>query len=209
MRYTVAVAAAMAAAGPLAADVLPPGSKPVEHVAQFDNLRDFPGHVFFVWPRDLDRGRPGNSSLRVGEDGQVSLGVNPLAVGRAGGLFLFAVPRPLLKEAGDTPREEWFEGKTPGVLKSGPLAAPVRSAPLSEPRSRFVTRYHVGLTKDALNVTVVSDERPAGPGSAGSGGGTARWVTVALGVGAAVIAVVAGLVVARVLRRRTDASSAP
>jgi hypothetical protein len=209
MRYTVTVVAVVAAAGPLAADVLPPGSKWVEDVAQFDNLRDFPGHVFFVWPRDLDRGRPGNSSLRVGEDAQVSLGVNPLVIGRAGGLFLFAVPRPLLKEAGDTPREEWFEGKTPGVLKSGPLAAPVRSAPLSEPRSRFVTRYRVALTKDALHLTVVSDERPSRAGPAASGGGPTRWVTVALGVGAAVTAVVAGLVVARALRRRPATPPAP
>jgi hypothetical protein len=209
MRYLFTLLSALAAAAPVAADVLPPGSKWVQDVAQFDNFRDYPAHVFFVWPRDLDRGRPGNSSLRVGGDGQVSLGVNPLAAGRAGGLFLFAVPSEMLERADGVPREEWFEGKTPGVLKSGPLATPVRSAPLSEPRSRFVTRYHVGMTKDALDLSVVSDERPAHAAPASAPGGPApAWVTPALGAGAAVTAALTGLVIARVLRRRGAQSSA-
>ena len=53
-------------------------------------------------------------------------GFNPLAY-RGQGVFLFAVPKKMFAKPGDAPKDEWFDGTTDGVLKSGQLASPVRS----------------------------------------------------------------------------------
>jgi hypothetical protein len=80
-------------AGTARSDVLPPGSKSVRHDAVFENVNDYPDHVFFLWPRDLPRSQPGNSSVRVAATGEATLAGNPLARAQHGGPFLFAVPK--------------------------------------------------------------------------------------------------------------------
>jgi hypothetical protein len=125
--YLLAIAGGLlVAAGRLPADILPPGSKGVRIVASFENVADYPDYVFYVWSRDLARRQPGTSSVRVGDDGEARLVGNPLARGEAGDVFLFAVPRKLLGEPSQPPKEEWFESKTPGVLKSNPLDVTIR-----------------------------------------------------------------------------------
>jgi hypothetical protein len=93
------------------ADLLPPGQKPVEHVLRIENTKEYPDHVFFIYPRDINRGLPGNTSVRVGDNGEGSMAGNPLA--RRNGAFLYAVPRSLMDKE-KTPREEWFESHRSG-----------------------------------------------------------------------------------------------
>src|SRR5205085_7973452 len=117
------------------------------------NLKDYSGYVFFVWPRDLPRNHPGNSTVRPDENGEVAIsGFNPLAY-RGQGVFLFAVPKKMFAKPGDAPKDEWFDGTTDGVLKSGQLASPVRSVAENDPRSSIVNRYRIEIKDGKLTVT--------------------------------------------------------
>jgi hypothetical protein len=149
-RFAPACIVVLAAVLPARADILPPNSKWVTHVARFTNIAEHREYVFYVYPRDLSRGHPGNSSVRVPESGEVAIsGLNPLAAG--GGVFLFAIPRTLHGLDTNVAKEEWFEGNVVGVLKSGPLVYPVRSLPSTDPRDRIVTSYRVEI-KDGLKL---------------------------------------------------------
>jgi hypothetical protein len=156
---------------PARADILPPESKWISHVARFEKLGDHPGYVFYVYPRDLGRGKPGNSSVRVPESGEVAIsGLNPLAARE--GVYLFAIPKELHGPLDQAPKEEWFEKKTEGVLKSGRLAYPVRSVSKSDKRDKIVTTYGVKIEKGELKLTEIKPEpKPeAKPGEQPTGG---------------------------------------
>ncbi len=155
-QFAFAVTGLLAVASASRSDILPPGAKWINHVAKFENIADFPEYVFYAYPRDLDRRRPGNSSVRVTESGEVVIsGFNPLAAG--GGIFLFAVPKKLHGDSESPPAEEWFTGNVAGVLKSKPLAHAVRTANKSDPRDRIVTTYRIEF-KDGLQLAEVTSE---------------------------------------------------
>jgi hypothetical protein len=190
------------------ADILPPGTKWVRHDVVFEGVKDHPEYVFFLWPRDLPRGQPGNSSVRLSPDGEATLGGNPLARAQHGGPFLFAMP---VKLFGDNPsgppQDDWFEGKGEGVLKSEALVGEIRSAPVSEPRERFVTHYHITIKDGKLETTLLSHETP---GSASTPASTSAAVPVpnwkgliVVGGGLAALVVALGLIVVWLLRSRT------
>lgn len=159
-RCLLALLAVIVMAAGSRADILPPGSKWVTHVAKFENAGDFKEYVFYVYPRDLDRGQAGNSSVRVPASGEVAIsGFNPLAAHR--GIFLFAVPRKLLDKDDAPPKEAWFTDKTEGVLKAGPLSHAVRSVSKDDKRERLVTTYKIEM-KDGMKLSEVQAE----PGAA-------------------------------------------
>jgi hypothetical protein len=106
----------------------PPGSKLVQHDAVFENVNDYPDHIFFVEP--LLR--------RLPETGVVTVGRDPLYQLRHGGLFLFALPKSQFK--GDqflTPDDDWFAHPPEGALMARVPLPQIEAAPLSDPRNRF------------------------------------------------------------------------
>jgi hypothetical protein len=181
MRFAAVTMAIFTVALFARADILPPNSKWISHVVRFENISDYSEYVFYVYPRDLHRGHPGNSSIRVPENGEVAIsGLNPLVTG--GGIFLFAVPRSIHGPDATTAKEEWFDGKTPGVLKSNPLAHPVRTVASSDARDRIVTKYRIDM-KDGLKLDEIGPEPTTADVSVVSGptivseeaGGFGRW----------------------------------
>jgi len=191
--------------GAALADVLPPGHKWVKHDVHFEGIKDYPNYVFYLWPRDLSRGRAGNSSVRVPESGETTLGGNPLARAQSGGTFLFAVPTELF--GGDParpPDEAWFEGKEKRVLKSAPLVGEVRTARQGDPRDRFLTRYRVAIKFGKLETELLSQEQPSAETADTPGGEdrspTYRWL-LAGGMGLAAVMAALGLMFARWRRR--------
>jgi len=186
------------------ADLLPPQHKGVQHVLRLENIKDYPDYVFYIYPRDLARNQPGNSSVRVADSGEASLAGNPLA--RRNGAFLYAIPRKLFKDAKQPPLEEWFEKPADGIFKSERLAGQIRSLPNSDPRNLIVTRYRIAI-KDGLKLTLVPEEKPGKEEEEASASAHRRWM---IALGAALCAVISGmgLLVTR-WRRRPDESSKP
>jgi hypothetical protein len=121
-----------------------------------------PWYVFFIWSRDLPRGQPGNSSVRVSPEGEATLG------GTAGARAVrWAVP---VRRSGEVvrrqpirpPQDDWFEGKGE-VLKSEALVGEIRSA--CERTSRSVSDPLPRRDRDSkLETTLVSHETPENPG---------------------------------------------
>ncbi len=192
-----AVVLGLLCAVPALADLLPPNSKRVSHVLRFENIKDYADYAFYVYPRDLARGKPGNSSVRVDDSGEVNYFGNPLA--RRNGTYLYAIPRKLFKDDKQPPQEEWFEKPANGILKSERLVNQVRILPNSDPRTKIVTRYKIEI-KDGLKLTQLAEEKPAKPAkpeeeetSVSSG----RRGTIALGFGLAGLASCLGLAVTR------------
>lgn len=124
------------------ADIIPPGYKRVVHRVEFTNIAAFTNHQFFVYPRDLSRDLPGNSSVPVKEGGVELSALNPLAVGMNQGAYLYAIPKDLCTRASQ-PLEAWFTNQIAGVLKSPRLANPVKSLPDADPRDQILTRYRI------------------------------------------------------------------
>jgi hypothetical protein len=141
-------------------DILGPGQRRVEHLVEFTNLSTFTNYHFLVYPRDLPRGHIGNSTVGV-KDGVVVLSaLNPLAVGRNRGAYLFAVPKDLYARTG-YPREEWFTNTFPGILRSPRLVDPIRALPISDPRQKIITRYRVEGLPDKLDLIRVESLAPS------------------------------------------------
>jgi hypothetical protein len=208
MRKSLSLFALTVLVTPAAADILAPGTKWVRHAARFENLADHPNYAFYVWPRDLDRGQAGNSTVKPNDKGEVDIsGFNPLAYGQSGGIFLFAVPKTLLEKPDAPPKEEWFSGKAEGVLKSERLAHPVRSLAANDPRDTIVTRYRVEIKDGKLKATeqsAVGQPEPAQkPGGDGYGDGpevaAPPQFLIAVGLAGAALLSVGGLLL---LRRR-------
>lgn len=202
MSKRLAVLALLLLATPAWADILAPGSKWVKHVVQFEDLGKYRDYVFYVYPRDLSRGKPGNSSIRVPDSGEVSIsGMNPLAT--RDGVYLFAVPSSLIKDKNAAPEEAWFEGKVAGVLKSPRLVQPIRALPRSDARNTIVTRYRVEI-KDGLKLSEIKEEQKAPPASrpgveplAISTDAPARWTWIVGGTFAGAALVSAAWLAAR------------
>jgi hypothetical protein len=180
-------------------DVLPPGHKWADHRVRFENLAAYSDYAFFLYPRDLPRGNPGNSSVRVPAEGECGLGGNPLARSMAGGVFLYAVPRRLFANPDDPPKEEWFERPADGVLKSDPLVDDIRTVPETESRTRFRTVYRVTIADGKLVLDLVSHDTPGTSGGP-TAGPERRYLVIGLAAAAVVIA--AGWLVARRWRGR-------
>lgn len=185
------------------ADLLPPNHKPVSHVLRIVNIKDYPDYVFFVYPRDLPRNRPGNSSVRVDDSGQVDFAANPLA--RRTGAFLYAIPRKLFKDIKQPPQEEWFEKPADGVLKSERLVNQIRIVPKSDPRKQIITRYRIEI-KDGLKTTLLPEEKPAREEEeeAANVAARSRWM---IGWGIGSCAVISGLGLLFVRWRRRPAAN--
>lgn len=86
--------------------------------------------------------------------------LNPLAVGRNNGAYLYAVSKELYSRTG-YPLQDWFTNKVAGVLRSPRLVDPIRSLPISDPRNKITTHYRIeGLPArlDPINL-----ERSASP----------------------------------------------
>jgi hypothetical protein len=119
-----------------------------------------------------------------------------MAVARAGGLFLFAVPRRLHATVDGPPREEWFTGKAPEVLKSAPLVRPKRTVNVADAADRIETLYRIDLAK-GLQVTLTGEKKWSGgqllPGPAEDRPSIFRWYFAG---GAAAVALIALVVVA-------------
>lgn len=141
-------------------DVVPPDSKPIKHRVRFENLREHPGFVFYVYPRDLPRSQPGNSSVRFADETELSA-LNPMAVSMAGGAYLYAVPESL--HAGrEAPDETWFKpGGTTGV-RYARLVDPRKYASTSAPYDTIVTRYRIEGLPGALRLDLQGEETLAG-----------------------------------------------
>ena len=196
--FVLAVILATAALG--RADILPPGSKWANHVAKLDGIAQYQGdYVFYIYPRDLARGRPGNTSIRVPDSGEVGVsGMNPLAT--RNGIFVFAIPKKLLGDAKD-PKEEWFEGKGEGVLKAELPFRPQRTTSKADKREAIVTKCKLEIKENKMTLAVVPDEKPADkPGDVSTEVEEnyygSRWYWI-FGGGATGLALVSGLWLAR------------
>jgi hypothetical protein len=148
------------------ADVLPPGSKPVSHVARFENLDDYPDYTFYLKSRGRHRqakeerekadpdSRIALAPLTAG--GESSMNGNPIE----GPKVLFAVPKKLRDKA--QPLAAWFDGDHPDVL-TAELGHGRRAAPLIERSNKFTTTYHVSIADGRLTAQAVKEEGDAPP----------------------------------------------
>ena len=158
-RFPFALAVILATAAFGRADILPPGSKWANHVAKFDGIAQYKGdYVFYIYPRDLARGQPGNTSIRVADSGEVGVsGMNPLAT--RDGIFLFALPKKLMGDE-KHPKEEWFEGKGEGVLKAELPFRPQRTTSKSDKREAIVTKCKLVIKESTMTLKVIPEEKP-------------------------------------------------
>src|SRR5437588_13081384 len=61
-RLPFALAVILVTAAFAHADILPPGSKWANHVAKFEGIAKHQAdYMFYIYPRDISRGRPGNT----------------------------------------------------------------------------------------------------------------------------------------------------
>lgn len=207
-RFSFALTVILATAAFGRADILPPGAKWANHVAKFDGIAQYQGdYVFYVYPRDLARGRPGNTSIRISDSGEVGVsGMNPLAT--RDGIFLFAIPKKLMGDA-KVPKEEWFEGKGDGVLKAALPFHPQRTTDKSDKRAAIVTKCKLEIKENKMTLAIVPEEKPADKLGDKKGGDVSieveenyygsRWYWV-LGGGATGLALASGVWLA--LRKR-------
>ena len=143
----------------VSADIIPTGYKRVQHLVEFSHFSAFTNYHFFLYPRDLPRDMPGNSSVLV-KDGVAELSsLNPLAVGMNGGVYLYAFPRESGARVG-YPLEDWFTNQTGTQLKSPRLVDPVRSLPNSDPRQQLITRYRIEGLPGKLNLINLDASTP-------------------------------------------------
>jgi hypothetical protein len=134
------------------ADILPKGAKWISQEIQIDNLKDHAGYAFFAYPRHSDFARA-PVELPVGKS--VSIGGNPLAT-RA--MKLYAVPKDVYQKTEGKPKPEWFDGKTPTVLKSSERVPVQRTTRSSDPTTRIVTHYEVAIKDGKLTFKKVADK---------------------------------------------------
>lgn len=201
----VAFTAFVAFAAAAHADILAPGTKWVSHNVRFENLKDFPDHVFYLksirWrEQDLQKDDKTKKAEREDTrrvevqpfqpDGVGQLGGNPID----GPKWLFAVSKKLLPDPQEKPLEKWFYGDHEGVLKVQMMHGR-RSAPVSEKRDSFLTVYRIDIADGKMTATVVSDEIPGALGEKGEAvadsdddshrliiGGSAFIVALAIGL---------------------------
>jgi hypothetical protein len=211
-RRTLLALAALLVSGPAAtADIVPPGHKWVRSSARFENLADFPDHVFFVAhhpDHDFSRGPDQKKGVFdvVAERldparAEVGLGGNPIM----GGKYLLAVPKSLAGDRTNAIPVEWFNGRTPGVLQAA-IPGGYRTMPETEKRDEFWFVYKVRLPagtsekkEDALRLELTQEDKPSGGAATKDGEspssppekGSSRWY-VAGGIAAVALFLLAG-----------------
>jgi hypothetical protein len=144
----------------LRADLIPPSEKWIQHTVRFANAKELTEYVLYIFPRDLDRNSPGNSSVRVPANGVVGIsGLNPLAVAQAKGIYLFAIPITLHGSRERLPDENWFTKDTTGVLKCKLPSGQIRNLPRTDPRDKVEDVYEIrGLPKQLEVIRVETKE---------------------------------------------------
>jgi len=156
------------------ADILPAGHKQIEHTVRFTNVNELTNHVLYIYPRDLSRNLTGNSSVRVPTNGVVTLSqLNPLAIGRAGGIYLVAIPNALHGPLDRPPEESWLTEDTKGVLKCKLPITQIRSLPKSDPRDKVEDVFEIKLVPDRLEVVRIKKPVAAADGLPRIGRGSA------------------------------------
>jgi hypothetical protein len=169
-------------------DVVPPNMKRANAMGRFENLGDFPDYVFFAAHHPDNRFLPEEQKKQFRGSkidlAQPEIGLsNHYTVGQQ---FLLAVPKTLLEDSDVKPTNDWFDGKTPGVLQAE-LTGGVQFVPETDPRPAFWTVFKVTIATDAatnkpaLAAQIVSEDQPA-PWSV-------RWL-IAGGVGAVALAMI-------------------
>jgi hypothetical protein len=142
----------MLLASPVRADILPQGYKWIGHEMEIMNLKDYPGYVFYAYPRHTDFER----APAQAEPGKTaSLSGNPLATGH---MHLYAVPKELFDQAKGKPQPSWFDGKTSSVLRSTEHVGVRRSAKRTDPTERLVTQFEVAITDGKLSYRQVGEK---------------------------------------------------
>jgi len=140
--------------GVLRADLLAPGTRWFRHDIQIDNVKDHDKYVFYVYPKHTDFGR---AAAQAKQDEAVIISDgNPLAM--RGGLRLYAVPRELYQKSGGKPKETWFDGSTPGVIKSKETFSPQRATSSTDPAERRVSHYEVRMEEKGLTLKAAGDK---------------------------------------------------
>jgi len=177
-----AVVALVCAAGAEAAGTgQPNGPKWLE----FENLNSYPEYVFYLWPRDTDRGSPGNSSIQLREGRAVNLRtLLPDAVRAAGGVYVVAIPLKLLGGPFQPAKEEWLTSPSGGVLKSQPLADANRQVIAYEPDASRSIRYRVEVGETLKLVPIAAAETPA---ELALGGAISHWYCFVIPVAALMV----------------------
>jgi hypothetical protein len=166
-RLIVGLSMLFACFGTARGDIPPPNMKPANSMGHFNNLGDFPDYVFFSAHHPSNHFLPEERKQQFrGNEIKLTLpevGLNSHYT--AGQQFLLAVPKRLLEDPNVKPTNDWFDGKTPGVLQAE-LTGGVQYAPESDPRSAFWTHYNVAIATDAsgkptLSIHIVGEDQPA------------------------------------------------
>lgn len=119
-----------------------------KHLLKIQNLSEVTNHVLYIYPRDLASSSPGNSSVRMTDEGVSISGLNPLAVREAEGIYLYAIPKSIVGEKSRAPSESWFTNDVPGIVRCKVPIDPIRAVPKSASNKPFVDVYIIeGLPK--------------------------------------------------------------
>ncbi len=154
--------------GALTGDIILPGYRRSDEGSErirIANVARHEGYSFHLWPRDLDRGIPGNTVVPVGEDGTASLsGMNPLVALRddgSGAIQLIAVSRAMRGAWDSDPERVLASGS--GVLRADTGLAPPEPVPVWVGRRSRTRVVEVRGLPDRLEVVLVGTEIAYGP----------------------------------------------
>jgi hypothetical protein len=142
-------------------DILIPGTKFVSHKMKFENLSAFQKeYKFFFLPLNDTVGESGmkeQETLNKTDEVHVS-GISRVAIARARGMFLVAVPRTLLKADGSVDLKT-LENPPEGVLKSESLVSQIRAVDKSD-KDEFWTIYSVKIQEGKLQLGLMRHDEP-------------------------------------------------
>jgi hypothetical protein len=169
------------------ADIIPQGYKGIGHDLEITNLKDYPDYQFYAFPKHTDFGRA-PALFEAGKTTSIS-DSNPLATSQ---LKLYAVPKAVYEQAKGKPLEDWFKGRTAGVLESSERVGHFRTTRSTDPTTRIVTQYEVAIKDGKLTFKQLAEkhydasqhevkpdasENPAGPTIAANDGTRGqRWL---------------------------------
>jgi hypothetical protein len=141
---------------PVGADTVPPWYRFVTHQYSFDNLADYPDHVFFLTPPQALSLRPFTNfpgdaypaRLRAGEV------FSPTIPIRHCEWLLIAVPRSRVDDAGGPVDHTLLGAETPGTLHSARFPPPsFDSAFYFNPRERVLHHYRVEISEGKVTLS--------------------------------------------------------
>lgn len=172
-------------AGQLRADDEPrPWEKEVYYVVQIDNLADWNGYVFFVYPvADPDHK---GSVLRVSPSGEVRYTLHPIPGQAPLRPSLYVLPLHMVPAPDQLPDQRDLRDMRPYILKSETALAvnAVERMPLTESNDTLVTHYRVERAGgDYLRLSMVTQQmvpRSSLPGEASLS--LARWWPYGVGL---------------------------